>query len=93
MQLASAQLAPRIIATVFADRRLDWVPSIFTFAYTYTIAPSGRIDDTTPMPNEGPAGTERRVVQQDHPVPGSISAVCQMNVAASGGLSCRRPQD
>ena len=49
VQLASAQLTPRIIAMVFADRRLKWVLSIFTFAYTYTIAASGRIDDTTPQ--------------------------------------------
>ena len=49
VQLASAQLTPRIIAMVFADLRLKWVLSIFTFAYTYTIAASGRIDDTTPQ--------------------------------------------
>jgi uncharacterized membrane protein len=49
VQLASAQLTPRIIALVFADRRLKWVLSIFTFAYTYTIAASGRIVDTTPQ--------------------------------------------
>ena len=49
VQLASAQLTPRIIAMVFADRRLKWVLSIFTFAYTYTIAASGRIEDTTPQ--------------------------------------------
>ena len=49
VQLASAQLTPRIIAMVFADRRLKWVLSAFTFAYTYTIAASGRIDDTTPQ--------------------------------------------
>ena len=49
VQLASAQLTPRIIALVFADRRLKWVLSIFTFAYTYTIAASGRIEDTTPQ--------------------------------------------
>ncbi len=34
VQLASAQLTPRITARVFADRRLKWVLSIFTFAYT-----------------------------------------------------------
>ena len=49
VQLASAQLTPRIIALVFADRRLKWVLSIFTFAYTYTIAASARIEDTTPQ--------------------------------------------
>ena len=49
VQLASAQLTPRIIAMVFMDRRLKWVLSIFTFTYTYTIAVSGRIVDTTPQ--------------------------------------------
>jgi uncharacterized membrane protein len=49
VQLASAQLTPRIIAMVFADRRLKCVLSIFTFGYTYTIATSGRIDNTTPQ--------------------------------------------
>lgn len=49
VQLASAQLTPRIIAMVFADRRLKRVLSIFTFAYTYTIGASSRIDDTTPQ--------------------------------------------
>jgi uncharacterized membrane protein len=49
VQLASAQLTPRIISLVFADRRLKWVLSIFTFAYTYTIAASGRIEDTVPQ--------------------------------------------
>jgi uncharacterized membrane protein len=49
VQLASAQITPRIIAPVFADRRLKWVLSIFTFAYTYTIAASARIEDTTPQ--------------------------------------------
>jgi uncharacterized membrane protein len=49
VQLASAQLTPRIIAVVFAHRVLKWVLCVFTFAYTYTIAISGRIDDTTPQ--------------------------------------------
>jgi uncharacterized membrane protein len=49
VQLASAQLTPRIIAMVFADWRLRWVLSAFTFAYTFTIAASGRIEDTTPQ--------------------------------------------
>jgi uncharacterized membrane protein len=49
VQLASAQLTPRIIAMVFADRRLKWVLSIFAFAYTYTIAASGRVEATVPQ--------------------------------------------
>lgn len=49
VQLASAQLTPRIIARVFAERRLKWVLCCFTFAYTYTIAASGRIEDKVPQ--------------------------------------------
>ena len=48
VQLASAQLIPRIIAMVFADLHSNGYRT-FTFAYTYTIAASGRIDDTTPQ--------------------------------------------
>ena len=46
VQLASAQLSPRIISSVFAERRLKWVLSSYTFTYTYTIATSGRIEDS-----------------------------------------------
>lgn len=49
VQLASAQLTPRIIATVFTRPELKWVLTIFTFAYTYTIAASGRIENTAPQ--------------------------------------------
>jgi uncharacterized membrane protein len=49
VQLASAQLTPRIIARVFAAQHLKVILSIFTFAYTYTVAVSGRIDDPTPQ--------------------------------------------
>lgn len=49
VQLASAQLTPRIIARVFSDDRLKWVLSIFAFSYTYTIAASGRIEDAVPQ--------------------------------------------
>ena len=41
VQLASAQLTPRVIAVVFADRKIKWVLGTFTFAYTYTIAAAG----------------------------------------------------
>jgi uncharacterized membrane protein len=49
VQLASAQLTPRVIAMVFADRRLKWILSAFTFDYTYTLAAAGRIGGTTPQ--------------------------------------------
>lgn len=45
VQLASVQLTPRIISTVFAEPRLKWVLGSFTFAYVYTISVSGRIAD------------------------------------------------
>jgi uncharacterized membrane protein len=49
VQLASAQLTPRIIVRVFAFRRLKWVLGFFTFSYVYTIAVSGRIEDAAPQ--------------------------------------------
>jgi uncharacterized membrane protein len=49
VQLASAQLTPRIIAMVFASKGIKLVLSIFTFAYTYTITVAGRIDATAPQ--------------------------------------------
>ena len=49
VQLASAQLTPPVVAMVFADHRLKWVLSTFTFAFAYTIAASGRIAETTPQ--------------------------------------------
>ena len=49
VQLASAQLTPRVIAMVFADRRIKWVLGVFTFGYTYTIAVAGRIEEVTPQ--------------------------------------------
>jgi uncharacterized membrane protein len=49
VQLASAQLTPRVIAVVFGDRKIKWVLGTFTFAYTYTIAVAGRIADVTPQ--------------------------------------------
>ena len=49
VQLASAQLTPRIIVRVFASRPLKLVLGLFTFSYTYTLAVSGRVDDTVPQ--------------------------------------------
>jgi len=50
VQLASAQLTPRIIAKVFVSRGIKAVLCIFTFSYAYTIAASARIDETTHLP-------------------------------------------
>ena len=44
-----SSMAGPYIAMVFEHWRLKWVLSAFTFAFTYTIAASGRIDDTTPQ--------------------------------------------
>jgi uncharacterized membrane protein len=49
VQLSSAQVTPRIIAMAFADRRVKWVLSAFTFAYAYTIAAAARVEDVTPQ--------------------------------------------
>ncbi len=49
VQLASAQLTPRIIARVLASPSLKWVLGVFTFCYTYTIAVSGRVEEPAPQ--------------------------------------------
>ncbi len=49
VQLASAQLTPRIIALVFAQRLSKVALGIFSFAYTYTLAALGRVEDTVPQ--------------------------------------------
>ena len=49
VQLASAQLTPRVIAMAFSDRKFKWVLAAFTFTYAYTIAAAGRVEDVTPQ--------------------------------------------
>jgi len=49
VQLASAQLTPRVIAMAFADRKFKWVLAAFTFTYAYTIAAAGRVENVTPQ--------------------------------------------
>jgi uncharacterized membrane protein len=49
VQLASAQLTPRIIAMAFAMRQVMVTLGIFTFAYTYTLAALGRVVDAVPQ--------------------------------------------
>ena len=49
VQLASAQLTPRVIAMAFSNRKVKWVLGAFTFAYTYTVAAAGRIDEHVPQ--------------------------------------------
>jgi len=49
VQLASAQLTPRIIARVFSDRYTKAAVSIFVFAFTFSVAVLGRIRDPVPL--------------------------------------------
>ncbi len=48
VQLASAQLTPRVIAVVFAMPRVKLVLASLTFTYTYTLAALSRIDANVP---------------------------------------------
>jgi uncharacterized membrane protein len=49
VQLASAQLTPRIIGRAFSAGPVKTVLGIFTFAFIYTLAVLGRIDQTVPQ--------------------------------------------
>ena len=49
VQLASAQLTPRIIALVYRSRVLKISLTFFVFAFTYTLAVLSRIDDVVPQ--------------------------------------------
>ena len=49
VQLASAQLTPRIIATFFRSRALKYSLMLFVFAFTYTLAALSRIEDSVPQ--------------------------------------------
>ena len=49
VQLASAQLTPRIIAGVYRSRVLKFSLTIFVFSFTYTLAALSRIQDSVPQ--------------------------------------------
>jgi len=49
VQLASAQLTPRIIATFFRNRVLKLSLTIFVFAFTYTLGVLLRIEESVPQ--------------------------------------------
>jgi uncharacterized membrane protein len=49
VQLASAQLTPRIIAMAFEARHTRHAITMFSFSFTYTAAASGRIADRVPQ--------------------------------------------
>ncbi len=49
VQLASAQLTPRIIAVLFKDSVTKFTLTLFVFAFTFAIAALLRIGDTVPL--------------------------------------------
>jgi len=49
VQLAGAQLSPRIIARVFEGRLTKWTLGVFTFSFTYSLAALGRVEDRVPQ--------------------------------------------
>jgi uncharacterized membrane protein len=49
VQLASAQLTPRIIGLFFSRRQIKTVLGIFTFSFIYTLAALGRVEQTVPQ--------------------------------------------
>ena len=49
VQLASAQLSPRIIAGFYRNRVIKFALAIFVFAFIYTLALLSRIDDKVPQ--------------------------------------------
>ena len=49
VQLASAQLTPRIIAIVFRDPGMKYSLTVFVFSFTFSLAALVRVDDSVPM--------------------------------------------
>jgi uncharacterized membrane protein len=49
VQLASAQLTPRVIATMFRDRVTKLTMSLFVFNFTFTLSALLRINDSVPL--------------------------------------------
>jgi uncharacterized membrane protein len=49
VQLASAQLTPRVIGTMFRDRITKITLSVFVFSFTFALAATLRIDDSVPL--------------------------------------------
>ncbi len=49
VQLASAQLTPRIIAIVFRDPRTKFALTLFVFTFTFSLAVLVRIDTSVPL--------------------------------------------
>ena len=51
VQLASAQLTPRIIAHFYRNRMLKFSLSVFVFVFTFDLAVVVRIEDSVPRPS------------------------------------------
>ena len=49
VQVAGAQLSPRVIARIFEGRLIKVVLSAFVFTFAYTVADLGRIEDRVPQ--------------------------------------------
>ena len=49
VQIAGAQLSPRVIALAMRDRLLKWALGTFVFTFTYSIAVLSRIEDVVPQ--------------------------------------------
>jgi uncharacterized membrane protein len=49
VQLASAQLTPRVISTMFRDRVIKWTLAVFVFSFTFALAAMVRIGATVPL--------------------------------------------
>jgi uncharacterized membrane protein len=49
VQLASAQLTPRVIATMFRDRVTKFTLSVFVFTFTFVLSAMTRIGDSVPL--------------------------------------------
>jgi uncharacterized membrane protein len=49
VQLASAQLTPRVIVLVFNDRGTRWALTLFVFTFTFTLGVLVRIEKTVPF--------------------------------------------
>src|SRR5262245_15026984 len=49
VQLASAQLTPRVIGTMFRDRVIKLTLAVFVFSFTFALAAMVRISSTVPL--------------------------------------------
>jgi uncharacterized membrane protein len=49
VQLASAQLTPRVIGTMFRDRVIKVTLAVFVFSFTFALAAMVRIGSTVPF--------------------------------------------